>query len=95
MHKIYVISYDLKRPGHDYDTLYQTIKSLGEWQHPLESTWLVYTGLSADEICSTLRADGRMDENDLLLVCPLDQKDREGWLARTVWDWIKSKNTSL
>ena len=95
MHKIYVISYDLKRPGQDYDTLYEAIKGLGEWQHPLESTWLVYSSMSADEISSTLRAEGRMDENDLLFVCQLEPKNRQGWLARTVWDWIKSKDSSL
>lgn len=91
MPNFYVISYDLKRPGQDYDTLYEAIKGLGDWQHPLESTWLVYTDHTANEISQTLRAEGRMDDSDLLFVCKLDPRTRQGWLARTVWEWFKSK----
>ena len=38
MKNIYIISYDLKIPGRDYTSLYDAIKSLGDWQHLLEST---------------------------------------------------------
>lgn len=37
----FIISYDLKGGGSDYTELYEAIKSVGEWQHPLESTWVV------------------------------------------------------
>ena len=39
----YIVSYDLKNPGRDYTALYDAIKSIGEWQHPLESVWIVAT----------------------------------------------------
>ena len=38
MKNIYIISYDLKIPGRGYTSLYDAIKSLGDWQHLLEST---------------------------------------------------------
>lgn len=41
MSKIFLITYDLKEPGQDYSELYEAIKGLGDWQHPLESMWLV------------------------------------------------------
>ena len=45
---IVLITYDLKQPGRNYSDLYETIKSLGDWQHPLESTWFVYMDDHAD-----------------------------------------------
>ena len=32
---IVLITYDLKQPGRNYTDLYEAIKSLGDWQHPL------------------------------------------------------------
>ena len=47
---IYAINYDLKRPGQNYDELYQAIKNCGTWWHYLGSTWLVDTSLDASGI---------------------------------------------
>ena len=80
--RFYVISYDLRIPGRDYTSLYETIKSYGEWQHPLESTWIVYTSESANEISEKLRSEGKMDNSDLLFVCALDIKDRSEVVGR-------------
>lgn len=91
MAKFYIVSYDLKVPGRDYTSLYDAIKSYGEWQHPLESTWILYTTDSADQISSMLRSEGRMDNSDLLFVCELKIDNRQGWLDRNVWTWINSK----
>lgn len=35
---IYAINYDLKRPGQNYEKLYEAIKSCGTWWHYLGST---------------------------------------------------------
>lgn len=86
----YVISYDLKTPGKDYSSLYEAIKSFPDWQHPLESMWVIFTPYSADEISSKLRADGNLDNNDLLFVCRLQIQDRQGWLDKKFWEWIKA-----
>ena len=69
--RFYVISYDLKIPGRDYTSLYDAIKSYNEWQHPLESTWIVFSSDTANEISAKLRANGNMDNSDLLFVCAL------------------------
>ena len=88
--RFYVISYDLKISGRDYTSLYEAIKSYNEWQHPLESTWIVYTSETANAISAKLRSDGKMDNSDLLFVCALEINDRQGWLDKSVWNWIKS-----
>lgn len=90
MAQFYIVSYDLKVPGRDYTSLYDAIKSYGEWQHPLESTWILFTSDTADQISSKLRAEGNMDNRDLLFVCALKIEDRQGWLDKDVWNWIKN-----
>lgn len=55
---IVLITYDLKQPGRNYTDLYEAIKSLGDWQHPLESTWFVYVpdNTNLDDIVEKLKA---------------------------------------
>lgn len=87
--KYYLISYDLKAPGQNYTQLYEEIKSLGDWRHPMESTWVVHTGneLSAKTIRERLQRN--MDERDLILVVNISESDYSGWLATSFWDWYK------
>lgn len=85
---IYSITYDLKKPGQDYDGLYESIKSLGAWWHYLESTWLVDTQLNADSIYK--RLDANIDKNDRLLIVNFGT-DYQGWLDKDAWDWIKAR----
>lgn len=58
-----LITYDLCKPGKNYEQLYQKIKSYGTWAHITESTWLVSSPYSCEDI-----------EKDLLNV--VDASDR-------------------
>lgn len=62
----YIISYDLRKSGRNYDALYRVMKSFPNWGHILESTWVVQTKLSAMAVREKLRAV--MDSNDGLAV---------------------------
>ncbi len=62
----FIISYDLNKPGQDYSSLYEEIKTLGSWWHNLDSTWVVDSSLSAKQIRDRLWA--KMDNNDAILV---------------------------
>lgn len=61
-----LITYDLKRPGQNYSELFTQIKKLGNWAHPLESTWLVQTDITPEVIRNRLVSC--QDANDRLLV---------------------------
>ncbi len=67
--KSMLISYDLNRPGQDYETLIKAIKALGGWWHHLDSTWIVKTTSTAVQVRDTLRR--HIDANDELLVVVL------------------------
>lgn len=62
----YIISYDLNRPGQDYESLYKAIKQLGAWWHHLDSTWVVVTQKSAAQVRDVLTPE--VDANDKVLV---------------------------
>ena len=62
----YVITYDLDKPGRNYDALYEKIKSYGTWARVTESNWVIVSEKSAVAIRDDLRTT--MDQNDRLFV---------------------------
>jgi len=83
---LYIISYDLKKPGRNYRSLFKAIKECGTWWHYLESTWIVSTSMSSKTISEKLRA--KIDKNDKLLIIKAT-KDFDGWLAGKAWTWLR------
>lgn len=81
-----LITYDLRAPNRNYEDLYEVIKSLGHWCHPLESTWLVVTSLGVDRVAELVQ--GVLPQNDLLLVLDVTQDPSQGLLPKEPWDWI-------
>ena len=53
--KTYLITYDLLKPGQNYEGLHEAIKSLANgWWHCVESDWLINSNLSASNILNRL-----------------------------------------
>ena len=84
---IYLITYDLKKPGQDYESIYNIIKSANKWWHYLESTWLIKTNDSVDSWNDKLKV--AIDKNDRLLIVNITKQKRQGWLPTEAWDWIR------
>lgn len=87
--RFYIVSYDLKAPGRDYSSLYSAIKTGREWLHPLESMWIVWTTESASELYNSIHP--MMDPNDLLFISEINPRNRQGWLAKTCWEWMNQR----
>lgn len=84
-----IINYDLNKPGQNYSDLYQKIKSLGSaWCHPLESTWIVKTNMTYEQVRDSLKSV--IDKNDKLLV--IDLKGNAAWhgLDSECSQWLKN-----
>ncbi len=87
--KVYSISYDLRQPGRNYQNLYDAIKGLdGSCQHPIESNWFIKSDLNEQSVYDSLRP--YIDDNDMLFVVEISDSDRQGWMPRSFWDWIKN-----
>jgi len=89
---IYSINNDQKRPGQNYEKLYEAIKSCGDWWHFLGSTWLVDTSLNAQGIWDRLAP--HVDKNDIFLVIGVT-RDNQGWLPEKAWEWINTRASKM
>ena len=72
----YLIGYDLNSRGQEYKNLEKTINSLGKAWKILETTWILTTTHTLDELSNRLvSADGKdIDENDNLLIIEVKEK---------------------
>lgn len=62
----YIISYDLRKPGKNYDDLIEALKTYETWWHHLGSTWCIVTARTAAQVRDHLAQ--HIDQNDALLV---------------------------
>ncbi len=85
----FIISYDLNKPGQDYSSLYEEIKTLGSWRHNLDSTWVVNSSLSAEQIRDRLWAE--MDNNDAILVAKSAGIGAWSGLDNSASKWLKAR----
>lgn len=86
---VYLITYDINSTIKDYSELYDAIKEISiDYQHPLESVWLVNTNLDRIQVFNALH--DKMARQDYLLILEVCG-EYYGWLNKSVWDWLKLK----
>lgn len=83
---LYLVTYDLNKPGQDYKVLHEAIKSLGRRWHHLDSTWLVQSRLTVQQVTDHLTP--KIDKSDRLLVLDVTGDSYNGWLTQDAWKWI-------
>lgn len=84
----YIIGYDLNKTGQNYNDLIEAIKSLGEWWHCLDSTWIIKTDQTITQVRDSLST--RMDANDQLLVAELSGKAAWAGFSEECSSWLTS-----
>jgi hypothetical protein len=62
----FVVCYDLRAPGRNYQTLYDRLRQYPQWGKVTESTWVVVTTWTAVQIRDDLRQ--YVDDNDRIFV---------------------------
>ncbi|HPF95615.1 MAG: hypothetical protein KC582_04295 [Candidatus Magasanikbacteria bacterium] len=85
------ISYTLKKPIQSYGLLYEKIKSIGTWCHPLESHWFVESTSEPTVIRDYLLNTGAIDTDDAILVTVVEKGYASQNLDSTVLLWLKQK----
>lgn len=86
---VYQISYDLVSTTADYTAWYDKLKSLGEAIPALQSTWLLSTESTAEQITDALSPLTK--PGDRFLVSRIETSKYNGWHNKTTWDWIRAK----
>jgi hypothetical protein len=85
--KSYLITYDLMKPGQNYEKLYEAIKNVGPWCHLLESNWVVKSDLTAAQIRDKITP--HIDKSDKLFVAQLSRDAAWIGLSEEISKWLK------
>ena len=86
---VFLITYDLNVPTQDYAGLYEVLEAFDNWWHYLDSTWLICSTSSIDEVDEKVRS--AMDSSDSLLIIDVTGRRVRGWLEQDAWDWIEEE----
>jgi len=83
----YLIGYDLKTKGQNYNCLYDKIKNNYSYWHCLDSTFLVKTNQTSVQIRDFLKPC--LDSNDSLLVVTLSGEAAWAGFSDDCGQWLK------
>ena len=85
---LYIVTYDLNKPGQKYNELYDTLKNFLDWAHPMESTWFIVSPKSATQVRDIL--ESKIDTNDNILVVNFPTYSWAGYHNKPkIWKWLK------
>ncbi len=85
---VYIIDYDLRAPGRNYDSLIEAIKTY-PWAKIMKSTWAIETTKTATQVRDHLK--GHIDSNDKLFVVKAGNEAAWFNLDDDVAAWIKAR----
>lgn len=88
MRKTYIISYDLKNPGRNYEALLQRIKSYSGWARLGGSAYIIISADSAANIRDNLMAV--IDNNDKIFVGVINAPAAWRGLGDEVSQWLRN-----
>ncbi|MEC5395253.1 CRISPR-associated protein Cas2 [Bergeyella sp. RCAD1439] len=86
--KSILIGYDLNSTGQNYESLIEAIKEFGIWWHCLDSTWIIKTSLTPEQIRDKLLL--KIDANDELLVVELVRNAAWYGFNKECSDWLQN-----
>lgn len=85
-----LVTYDLTRGSReDYSRLFDELKSppTNGWWHHLESTWILSTEETPDQLYR--RIEPHIHDDDNILIVRIDGQPRQGWLKEKAWTWLR------
>ena len=86
MKRTLIITYDLHKPGQNYEALIAKIKACGAWAFLTQSTYLVMTEKTPVEVRDNLKTV--LDSNDSLFVGVAPPPSAWSGLEKEVSQWI-------
>lgn len=83
--QVLLVTYDLKTPLRDYAPFYEALKQQGAWLHYLDSTWLISTSHTPQQLYNAVVS--HITTSDRLLIVPIT-RPYYGFMPKDVWDWL-------
>jgi hypothetical protein len=60
-----------------------------DWIKYAPNCWILWTTTSPQDWHPYIRRV--LHEDDIFLICELNMENRQGWLPRRIWDWIRKE----
>ena len=61
-----------------------------DWYRLSEETWIVYSTVTPEKLYA--RFSPLAKTSGRLFVCKLDTKQRQGWMDKSFWSWLKRED---
>lgn len=79
----------IPREGVSLEKVLQTMNLAIDWFKYTEYNWIVYTSSNAKKWQERLKP--LVAPNGFLFICRFDVNDRQGWMLKSFWDWLKKE----
>jgi hypothetical protein len=77
------------RPGVTLEQAEVRMNLSVDWFRYDVHNWLVYSTSDADTLWSRFKP--LIEPEGLLLVCEINVQNKNGWMSKSVWDWLNKK----
>lgn len=92
MAKFYHISFNFEGRSPPTDAIKEVLNDATDWATYAPNCWLIYS-TAAEAGTWYARLKKIVHEDDSIFVCELAIENRQGFLPKTIWEWIKKDRT--
>lgn len=89
---IYLIAYSINEKLYDYSELKEQIKSLGQFQHPMDDVWFVSSKHLDEEYEAEKLRRYLHSERDMIFMTKITKQSVQGWMPKVFWQWLESQD---
>jgi hypothetical protein len=82
----------IPKSGVDPERIKKRFDLARDWFRFNSTSWVICTNKDADTWYSRLKEF--VQPGGKLFICKLDISDRQGWMPRTFWDWLRQRQAS-
>jgi hypothetical protein len=75
------------KPGSSLETIEEKMNLSLDWYRVDSYTWIVYSSCDAHKLLARLQP--LVKPNGFLFTCELNVDNRNGWMPKALWNWLK------
>lgn len=87
----FYIVYIRPAKGYTLEDLKGKMNIAADWYRIGESIWVLYTTGDAEKWNARLSPLVKGEDDGSLFVCKLDVSDRQGWMTKDFWQWLREE----
>lgn len=77
--------------GVSFEKVKETMNLSRSWYRLSEHYWILYTTSNSEKWYA--RLSPLVKDRGSLFICKLDMSENQGWIDKSLWDWIRKYST--